>query len=207
MIRNIRLFQSPKADLRVKSPRLAIMCTLMRSNISELPEMVAFAKELGADSLKTTHLIPFEGLNMMKESLINCMAETNSILEQSRHVAEQIGLDFECVPNFTFNENETTKQVFTRPYCTRPFDFMYINSEGDVVPCVMLSMPKYDAGSFKDQTFDEIWNGRAYKEIRKQFNKKSLPEECRNCASGGSEYLKGYVFAEAKRADISNIRR
>ena len=206
VINNIKLLQSMKATSGADSPRLAILCTLMRSNIEDLPELVSLAKALGADSLKTTHLIPFEGLNMMKESLINCMEKTNIILDQARHIAKEIDLDFECIPNFTFDEDKNTNQVFTRPYCTRPFDFMYINSEGDVVPCIMLSMKKYNVGSFEKKTFNEIWDGEAYRNIRRLFNKKLLPENCRNCAPGGSEYLKRYVFSEAKRDDISNIK-
>ena len=206
VINNIKLLQSIKAVLRVETPRLVILYTLMQSNIEDLPELVTLAKELGAYSLQTTHLIPFEGLNMMKESLINCMKKTNIILDQARHIAKEIDLNFECIPNFAFDEDENTNQVFTRPYCTRPFDFMYINSEGDVVPCIMLSMKKYNVGSFEEKTFDEIWDGEAYKNIRRLFNNKLLTEYCRNCAPGGSEYLKRYVFSEAKRDDISNIK-
>jgi len=205
VVENIRLFQSLKADSGVTIPKLSILCTLMRSNITDLPGLVHLAKDLGADSLKTSHLIPFEGLNMMEESLINNMEETNAILDKSRRVGRKIDLNFECVPNFTFKETKRTHRVFTRPYCTRPFDFMYISSEGDVVPCIMMSMKKYNVGNFLNQTFDEIWNGGKYNNIRQLFDNKLYTEHCRNCAPGGREYLKRYVFTEAKRDDISSI--
>jgi MoaA/NifB/PqqE/SkfB family radical SAM enzyme len=51
VISNLKKFILKRKNKKLKSPEVAILCTVMRQNIDKLPEMVRFAKNLEVDSI------------------------------------------------------------------------------------------------------------------------------------------------------------
>ncbi len=76
--------------------------------------------------------------------------------------------------------------VFTRggrPYCTRPWNQIAVLSDGTAV-CACIDAEKTNPlGSFKTQSFDEIWNGPRYAGLRKAITNGAIDAVpiCRNC--------------------------
>jgi len=69
----------------------------------------------------------------------------------------------------------------------KPCDSLFfgcaILAEGTVVPCCMDLEGRLPLGNILEQSFDEIWNGRPYNNLRVQHFKKTIPENiiCYSC--------------------------
>lgn len=69
------------------------------------------------------------------------------------------------------------------PPCNWPFRNMVIYSDGRAGFCCLDFEGIYDLGNFQNQSFDEIWHGPAYQQVREwmmQRDAAHLPK-CRNC--------------------------
>ena len=63
--------------------------------------------------------------------------------------------------------------------CYEPWHRIVISANGDVQPCCSWSLQPL--GSFKNQSFDEIWNGNAYKKLREALTIGKPPDICKKC--------------------------
>lgn len=70
-------------------------------------------------------------------------------------------------------------QWFADKVCQWAIERCYIDLKGNVTTCCF-NMKKY-MGNLLINTFDEVWNGETYKELRRIMSKKILPYFCRNC--------------------------
>jgi radical SAM protein with 4Fe4S-binding SPASM domain len=68
------------------------------------------------------------------------------------------------------------------PQCPLPWWNVYIERDGNVLPCCAYRFPK-DAsfGNVLERPFRQIWNGPAYRELRRTVNTPDMPESCRRC--------------------------
>lgn len=62
-------------------------------------------------------------------------------------------------------------------YCEDLFKRVFINSEGDVTPCCVLTRPML--GNINRNTVKEIWNGNLYNDFRRKFFSSNLPDCCK----------------------------
>jgi radical SAM protein with 4Fe4S-binding SPASM domain len=75
--------------------------------------------------------------------------------------------------------------------CYQPWYTIYVDVDGWVRPCcraIWLGM-----GNILEQTFEEIWNGPDYQNLRRSVNSNNPPDFCRGCAyqygiNGGDEH-------------------
>jgi radical SAM protein with 4Fe4S-binding SPASM domain len=72
------------------------------------------------------------------------------------------------------------KKRHNRP-CYFPWYYIHVNPDGTVFPCG--SWWEHTVfGDFKTQTFEEIWTGEKFMELRRQLYKFELRKTCANCA-------------------------
>lgn len=65
------------------------------------------------------------------------------------------------------------------PYCTNPFEVMFIQPDGAVSPCCA-SYGTIDR--IKDNNIEKVWNGKNYQLLREaMFDWEMLPEYCKKC--------------------------
>ncbi|PIE67496.1 MAG: hypothetical protein CSA23_03455 [Deltaproteobacteria bacterium] len=64
--------------------------------------------------------------------------------------------------------------------CTMPWSHCWVNNDGTVRPCCIHSKPM---GNLLKQTFDEIWNGPEYQELRRTINSENPPPICSKCSA------------------------
>lgn len=64
--------------------------------------------------------------------------------------------------------------------CDYLWSMMVIQSDGNVCLCCLDSSGEFKLGNVKDQTLYDIWHGKKFEEIRKQFLEKKAPK-CINC--------------------------
>ncbi|MFC1577129.1 radical SAM protein [Candidatus Omnitrophota bacterium] len=205
VLNNVRSLQKIKKIRKSKNPRLYLDYALMRSNIDEFPDFLRLAKELGADRVRANHLIPFERLDIMDESLIHCKEKTNRVLDEARKEAKELGLDIAIPKNFNLSKAKKKAPAFNRPQCRVPFESMFIISDGRVTPCAWFSLKEWCAGGFNKQGFGEIWNGDVYAGLRERFDRKEFTRFCQNCPVYGADDIENYVFKNRLREDVINI--
>ena len=85
--------------------------------------------------------------------------------------------------------NPGTKQYCTMPedfmdakYCTAPFSFNTLNTDGSLVTCITF----FEVGNVFEHPFWKIWNGKKMRLIRRQALSMSIPRkfaDCRNCGN------------------------
>src|SRR5690606_16298617 len=88
-------------------------------------------------------------------------------------------------------------------YCKFPWDDAYFASDGTVYPCCIMGEK---LGDMKTQDWKDIWNGQAYKNLRRTVHSWNPTSVCRRCAlptgiNGGDEkqyakYFGKYVPVE-----------
>lgn len=59
------------------------------------------------------------------------------------------------------------KSHYAKQYCEYPWLSVSIMSDGNVVPCTQISNNELVLGNINEQSLEEIWNGKKYKELRK----------------------------------------
>jgi len=76
-------------------------------------------------------------------------------------------------PNTMTQTDKTGEQIATwvradksRPYCTRPWRQATVLSDGTAVCACVDAAKSNPLGNFRFQTFDEVWNGKAYESLR-----------------------------------------
>lgn len=65
-------------------------------------------------------------------------------------------------------------------FCPLPWTDISVLSNGEVRPCCYITV---SAGNLLRQSFEEIWNGPVYREMREAFSQGQMPRVCRleNC--------------------------
>lgn len=70
----------------------------------------------------------------------------------------------------------------TRPYCTRPWNQTTVVSDGSVVCACVDAAKTNPLGNLTTQSFDEVWNGKAYARLRRNIIKDiDLTKICVGC--------------------------
>ncbi len=82
--------------------------------------------------------------------------------------------------NKEFRLKVPEKAHHTRP-CYFPWFYIHVNPDGTVFPCgCWFEFTTF--GDFKTQTFEEIWTGPKYVELRNQLKSFQLRDVCANCS-------------------------
>ena len=97
-----------------------------------------------------------------------------------------------------YRSDELTKSYFYRTAldhyvdnkmnwrCTALYNYMFINYDGKVYPCEIISTP---IGDIRKQAIEEIWDGSPARNWRKQIGKQ---ECCRICCEPGAIRYSAY---------------
>ncbi|OGL45672.1 MAG: hypothetical protein A2161_08395 [Candidatus Schekmanbacteria bacterium RBG_13_48_7] len=199
LLSNIQILGHVKKQKNSYLPFVTLNFVMMRSNISELPSFIRLAHNLNVNGVGASHMVPFDMLDMEKESLVHDKTLCNRILDESRKIAAELNIEFRAPENFQLNETIATNQPFEKIterfdlnvgtgknncYCPLPLYFVGIDSDGNVIPCGYWYSEK-PLGNIKTQTFFEIWQSDIYQALRSELMNGHPRETCRNCPSTG----------------------
>ncbi len=89
-------------------------------------------------------------------------------------------------------------------YCNMPWNDAYFASDGTVFPCCVMSEK---LGNMKQQEWKDIWNGQAYRSLRRTVHSWNPSSVCRHCAlpigiNGGDERQYTKYFARFREEKI-----
>lgn len=70
--------------------------------------------------------------------------------------------------------------------CFWPFERLFLSSEGNIVPCCIISNPDVcSMGKYED--FEKTWNSRVFQKFRERHIRGAVPHFCRYCYNGESD--------------------
>jgi radical SAM protein with 4Fe4S-binding SPASM domain len=193
IIENLRSLKELQKQQGVAHPKLSLWFLGTRDNISELPDFVKLAADIGIEEVYLQRLVYFQdekGYGLARESMTlqDSTEGFSALIEQSQEVAAKLGLQFKASglsrPNESLQGQAADSLPWTR--CYRPSTLMYITANGNVLPCCISPFSTVDYASivlgnvFKD-ALAEIWSGCSYSNFRKQHQTETPPKCCRGC--------------------------
>lgn len=172
---NIISFNEIRKSLKKKKPKFVIRFLVSSVNIKEMPMMIDLAKSIGVKIVSITKL------NTSKKN--KYLLPDDKLFEELRKETIERAGKQELDVDFGFTK--------TRPItsCKRPFNSMYISSEGFVLPCCFINQggkyeeikKKYNLGNVFKTNIKDIWNSKNFKELRKTIRQGKAPPVCRDC--------------------------
>ncbi len=157
-------------------PAVHVVFVAMRRNIEQLPAMVDLVADMGADNLTVQYMVVHTE-ELRQESLFYHQDLANKMIGAAAIRAKEVGLNIELPTRFGEVEGEVSKR------CTDPWKVAFVRWNGEVHPCCY-APSKVVMGSLASHSFWEIWNGEAYRALRRTVNTGAPPDYCRTCTAG-----------------------
>jgi MoaA/NifB/PqqE/SkfB family radical SAM enzyme len=174
LLNNLNVLAAMKREAKSGTPVVRVNFTCMHTNIHELPLMVDFAADHGADSLHVRHLVAYGDDNSSYRQEMSYRDFFNIKAEETRKAAIKRGIDL-FLPDLLPGSSSLAKTCSTdpsrihrrteaNPYCLLPWFQAIISWNGDYRICSLHTL-----GNLREQTFDEIYNSQKMQEIRRSM--------------------------------------
>lgn len=191
IVRNVREFVELKKALGACVPRLSLWLTGLRETLTQLPDFIRLAAEVGVPEVHLQRLVHFpegQGLARPSSSLFEHLQhEESAYLRQAGEVAADLGVSFDA-SGAAEPEASLKRGDGHQPWslCRRPWSLMYFTAHGRAIPCCIapFSMRGYDSftlGDASQQSLREIWNGPGYRNFRAALLSDAPPSACAGC--------------------------
>ena len=182
--RNLDLLAAMKREANKPKPAVRMNFTCMQTNIDELPAMVDFAADRGAESLHVRHLLSYDDSSYREEAAYRELFNTRA--DQARRGAAARGIDL-FLPDPIPEGGASSKTCLTdgsrlrstveaNPYCLLPWFQAIISWNGDYRVCSLHTL-----GNLREQTFDEIYDSPKMQEIRSAMLSRTAASCSWNC--------------------------
>jgi radical SAM protein with 4Fe4S-binding SPASM domain len=173
--------------------RLTISMVLMKSTVSELPDLVSKAFELGVEEVQGIYLM-INSSQLEAESPWHQPERTNALLDAASERAATLGVALRSPPRF--NEKSGVSNCFQPSslpetqgqFCVEPWSTVYIRPDGDIISC---PYGEEALGNIFKLPLSAIWNSQRYQELRRSLTEKDYQPMCAHCCG----------FNEAGRVD------
>lgn len=161
---------------------IRIQCLVSDETVlNEIPALVTLASDLGIDCLEIKQRLKLwektgEDTYQFDTVQLKTYSKLDSILAEAERIAKERNMKF-CV---------ATDAVYTSSNpCRWPWISLYVSTEGKVVPCCALGVPEtWTMGDLTKETMKEIWNNKAYRQLRKQISQNKVSRLCAACYEG-----------------------
>lgn len=172
----VRQIARLKHEAGTPHPSIHVVFVAMRRNIEQLPAMVDLAADMGADNLTVQYMV-VHGEELRGESLFYHQQLATQMLDAAEERARAAGLDLELPERFGVAGPEAAGR------CTDPWKVMFVRWNGEVHPCCYAPSTVV-MGDLSESDFWSVWNGTAYRELRRRVNSGNPPDFCRSCTAG-----------------------
>jgi radical SAM protein with 4Fe4S-binding SPASM domain len=149
-----------KKELKSNTPFIILQFIVFSTNERQVEEVKALAKELGVDKLE------------LKSAQVYGYEEGNPFIPENEKYSRYQKI----------SENRFTINNPLNNHCLRMWQGCVITWDGLVVPCCFDKDAEHRLGDLKENSFQEIWRGKAYNNYRKRlFTSRKDIDICRNC--------------------------
>jgi|GEM_PF-2675220 len=188
VMKNIAGLNEIKSASGSSIPHIHFTMVGMKRNITELPDLMRLAHKYKADSVTLQAMGEFEPVK--QESIyLRDKALGQQWYLKAKSVGEELGIKLHLWPEDQFegrntseNQNYATRpEANMRKDCYFPWDVPYFATDGSIRPCC--AMPSF--GNLNEMSFQDIWNGPEYRDLRKTIKSPNPPERCIRCPGRG----------------------
>ncbi|MDO8538456.1 MAG: radical SAM protein [archaeon] len=177
VVKNIKTMTDTLKKNNSKTPEILITVVAHTGNITELPDLIRLANELGVKKVNIQNM-HYWGHNEILETIFSedslvtqkqpMQKTANDVFEECKTIGKELGVKV-ILPN----EKE----------CFFPWTTTYISVEGFVTPCCIgASDPRIiNFGNILEKPFSEIWNSKRYQQFRNGLRDKEPHHICENC--------------------------
>lgn len=182
VINGLKSIGAWKKKLGRTQPRLELAFVGMKSNIEEFPRVVRLAHELGVAQVCLQAMGEYPGLE--HESVAaHHKPLGRRVFEEGQRLGQELGVHIVLQPPDQFEEDRKDHNVIEdrrgyRKQCYDLWNKALVAANGNVLPCCASPV---SMGNLRDSSFEEIWSGPAYTQLRRQFLGGDIPEMCRQC--------------------------
>jgi len=177
-------------------PRVSLWWVAMQSNLSQLPDFVRLAAEIGISEVYLQRLVYFGGgeqladnTTMKAEQSIYAVLEKQEakLVNECEELAAELELEFRASGATTPYESVLAKGPYPWQGCMRPWVLMYITVNGTALPCCLSPFATQDynqiiLGNVLERPVAEVWNAAQYQELRLAvLSDAPAPWPCRFC--------------------------
>lgn len=184
--RTLTLFTEEKNRRNTNWPYMHLSFVIQNNNYFEMPDMVRFAKKVGAQRVAFNRVSVYEGTKFLR------LDESQNEEALTRHLpeAERLAAQLGIATNADFfvsrgGQVQRSKEVHTAVPCYIGWYFSIVLADGTVNPCCECLRA---IGTLKTARFMEIWYGDTYRRFRGEIS--DLPASkgevsgcrCYNCS-------------------------
>ncbi len=166
---------------------VTLQCTFMERNLSELPDLIRLASDLGVDRVKGHHLwVHFKEMSSedMRRST-DSRLRWNKVVEECQSVARKNPkTDGRTVKLVNFTPLPELDSIILPKLWECPFlgKEAWINAEGRFDPCCAPDIERQDLGFFGYVTgpggFTAIWNDEKYSRLARNYISNPVCQKC-----------------------------
>jgi MoaA/NifB/PqqE/SkfB family radical SAM enzyme len=185
---NLDLLKSLKAAKKVDYPQLTFLFTVSRINCHELAQIVEVAKKFDVATVIVQFQVFFNHGRFKNESLFFAREDYDTHIALARDKAMELGVNL--VHPDSFNGETIVPRESLDNYwlgrdregairCFSQASTCYIRYNGVVEACCA---PDHNVmGDLNSESFEDIWHGPHYRELRLSFDRGEWSERCRRC--------------------------
>ena len=172
VVKNARRLIEIKRAAGAEFPYVSFIFVAMRRNIEQLADYVRLVRDIGGQGIGVTYLnVYFE--SWRSESLFYHQELAERCFDEAEKAAKETGVDLLLPPRFSDGGVDAGRLP-----CAEPWRFVYFRADGDLAPCCAYNKP---FGSWRDESFDAVWNNAAYQRLRGVINTDAEPGPCKQC--------------------------
>jgi MoaA/NifB/PqqE/SkfB family radical SAM enzyme len=172
VVENIKLFVKTKNEVKAKYPVFIFKSTISESNFAEIPRLIKFAEDLGADGIN---------FGKMMDQDESCIVNLPTI-DEKRLPKSKIAV-YPC-------ELSASYQCDSTRGC-------YVTFDGKVLPCGLMAesvsrvrYPQLQLGDLNSDTLASVWRSSGFRHLRKRIESGEYLPQCRTCAGYRKSYKK-----------------
>ncbi|MBN8916898.1 MAG: radical SAM protein [Rhizobiales bacterium] len=193
ILKNVRAFRDLQEREGHTNPRVSAWLTGLKETISELPDFVRVAAELGVREVYLQRLVFFEqeaiGRARPDQALYERInTDEAAYIAEAARVAAELGMVFSASGAASQPGMSLKRPEEGSPWsmCRRPWTVMYFTANGRALPCCIAPFSQrgyenYTLGDATTQSLSDIWHGDAYKAFRGGLLSETPPAACANC--------------------------
>ena len=193
IVRNLRSFVKLQNKRWTDHPKLSIWFLGTKDNITELPDVIQLASDVGIKEVYLQRLVYFLdddgfGVARRQKTLQDSGDLDMELIQTSQELAARLAIQFNASGLCNPLESVQAKSAGDMPWlgCSRPISLMYITASGNVLPCCISPFSTVDyssiiLGNVFNTSLEKIWSGKKYSNFRKQRHSETPPVCCRGC--------------------------
>ena len=175
-----RIIKNAEQIIKIKKargasyPYLSTVSTLMKKNLSDFPNIVKLAAQMGFDEAKAVYLTGFSD-EFAAQALFDCADDVKKYFTQAEEIAAEYAMNLKL----PFIQGEDEAGDKPHKDCFTAWRDCFISSDGYFRPCMSTPIKLIKITDYK--SFFELWNCDELIAFRKNVNTENMPKTCGSC--------------------------